>query len=418
MKKKLISALTQNMGYKIVAVFLAVILWLVVVNIDDPTIPDTIANIPITVTHEETITEQGKVYTIIGSATAYVKVEGPRSFVDNLTVNDFVAIADFSTLSIANAVTVKVDWSDSGKSKSRWVDIVESTTTIGVELEDIQSKSVPVQVNYIGEPAEGYVVNSTVLSVDEIQVTAPQSILRRVYSVVINVDVTGMEKDFSVSAQPKIFNYSGEEILQTENTYLNYIEVKADVEIFKSQEVEIKVNSSGNPAPGYEVSVLNKSLNSIIIKGREEDVDQIQEIELPSGVINIEGATENQVFEFEILDFLPEGIYLLEDQPQTVTITAVITKQGEKVYQIPSNLITIKNLEMGYTATIDIATIDVALEGTADGFDILTLKPFLDFGEAQPGRSNIVLKFETPLPTGVSQTSEILIPVTLEVVQP
>jgi YbbR domain-containing protein len=113
MGKKLINRLTHNLIYKIVAVFLAIILWLVVVNIDDPIINDTVKNIPITVINEETISDQGKIYTITGETTAYVKVQGSRSYVDDLKTSDFVAVADFSSLlSIANAVSVSVDWEE------------------------------------------------------------------------------------------------------------------------------------------------------------------------------------------------------------------------------------------------------------------------------------------------------------------
>lgn len=40
-------------------------LWLIVVNIDDPVMTKTFTNIPVTVEHSEILTEQNKTYQIV-----------------------------------------------------------------------------------------------------------------------------------------------------------------------------------------------------------------------------------------------------------------------------------------------------------------------------------------------------------------
>lgn len=47
--------ITKNLTLKILAFLIAVFLWLIVVNIDDPVDDKTFSNIPVQVTHEEVI---------------------------------------------------------------------------------------------------------------------------------------------------------------------------------------------------------------------------------------------------------------------------------------------------------------------------------------------------------------------------
>ena len=52
--------ITKNLTLKILAFLIAVFLWLIVVNIDDPVDDKTFSNIPVQVTHEELITDNNK----------------------------------------------------------------------------------------------------------------------------------------------------------------------------------------------------------------------------------------------------------------------------------------------------------------------------------------------------------------------
>ena len=51
--------LTKNWGLKVISILFAIALWLVVVNVNDPTIKVTFANIPVTIENVDVITNQG-----------------------------------------------------------------------------------------------------------------------------------------------------------------------------------------------------------------------------------------------------------------------------------------------------------------------------------------------------------------------
>ena len=54
----MIKKLKNNFSLKLLAFLFAFMLWLIVVNIDDPVMTKTFTNIPVTVEHSEILTEQ------------------------------------------------------------------------------------------------------------------------------------------------------------------------------------------------------------------------------------------------------------------------------------------------------------------------------------------------------------------------
>ena len=65
-------SLTNNIGLKLLAFVIAFLLWLFVVNTDDPIIDQVYKNITVTVEHEEVITqaETKKTYQIVDNTQA------------------------------------------------------------------------------------------------------------------------------------------------------------------------------------------------------------------------------------------------------------------------------------------------------------------------------------------------------------
>lgn len=81
MKKKL----TANLGLKILAVLISVVIWFIVVNINDPVDKTVFRNVPVEILNADVITNEGKVYEVLdGSDTIDVTVLAKRSILDAL----------------------------------------------------------------------------------------------------------------------------------------------------------------------------------------------------------------------------------------------------------------------------------------------------------------------------------------------
>ena len=91
MKQKL----TNNLGLKLVSVVLAVVVWLIVVSIDDPVITRTYNGIEVELLNTEAITSQGKVYEVLdGSNVVSVTVSAKRSVLEKISRDYIKASAD------------------------------------------------------------------------------------------------------------------------------------------------------------------------------------------------------------------------------------------------------------------------------------------------------------------------------------
>ena len=83
--------LTNNLGLKAISILVAMVLWLIVVNIDDPDKTRTFTNIEVQVLNEDAIEDSGKVYNILDNSNMVtVDVTGPRSYLKDLTASDIV----------------------------------------------------------------------------------------------------------------------------------------------------------------------------------------------------------------------------------------------------------------------------------------------------------------------------------------
>ena len=98
MAKKILKTLTNNLGFKLLAVFFASVLWLVVYNIDDPTKTKTFTT-NVTVENASAVTEMNKCYEVLnGTNTVSCSVTGKRSVLDKLEDTDFTAVADMNRM--------------------------------------------------------------------------------------------------------------------------------------------------------------------------------------------------------------------------------------------------------------------------------------------------------------------------------
>ena len=86
--------ITNNFGLKLLAALFAVILWLVVVNIDDPKISQRFST-SVVIENTEYLTSQGKYFEIMDDTNTVVfTVTAKRSYIEKLSNTDFKAVAN------------------------------------------------------------------------------------------------------------------------------------------------------------------------------------------------------------------------------------------------------------------------------------------------------------------------------------
>ena len=148
MKKRMESDLLL----KIISVVFAFLLWMFVINTDNPVIKKTFSDVPVDMLNEQVLDDLNQTYKIESGDTVSFTVKGKKDVVDRLTKSDFRATADVSSMSDVHAIQIEVE---ALRYKSQ-LDIDTGGATVKVVLEDVKSDQIPVNVVVKGTPASGY----------------------------------------------------------------------------------------------------------------------------------------------------------------------------------------------------------------------------------------------------------------------
>ena len=359
--------LTNNISLKILSVFLAIMLWLVVINVSDPEKTSTINNIPITIINEDSVTGQEMVYEVISGSKASVQVTGPRTIIDSLDTKSFKATADLSKLSKTGAVEVEVELvTPSYRSK---VDI-DVKTTMKVSVEDLLHKEFVAEVYDKGSLAEGYVIFGRKMEESVVEVIAPQSVMATIAKVCVAVDVTGAKDDFTVNAKFQAYDNRGKIInAERNNITFSLEETKVDVTVYPIKQIPFVYTIDKEKYPEAIITATNISRQNIMVVGRAENLSKIDKIVLDTSSLNITPEVSTYELSYTLKELLPEGVMVYgEDKSVSIKIEtdSIITKE----FSVPVNDIAIKSLGDGLSAAHETTgTLTYTLKGRKSVLD-------------------------------------------------
>ena len=334
----------ENIGLKIAALIFAVVLWLIVVNVDDPVKTVTYRNIPVTIENTEVVTNRGKTYKVVDDTqTVNVVVSAKRSSISKITAEKIVAVADMSEMQLESLVPITVSIPGfTGEYKA------ESTPgNLKVKIEERTKKVFPVTVFMTGTPRDGYVVsNDSVTPVPEkIEIKGSESLVSSIESVVARVDVSGIFKDEVLPAELSFYDANGSLINRSQLTdNLGEEGLFVDVKVLKVKSVGIRVDLSEVKEDEQVVQKVTCEPSSVQVCGLEEDLESFNEIVIDSDSINHSGEEGKLETTIDISSYLPEGITLVDSKANNVVITVVIEKEGTRTVEFQVESLKIENL--------------------------------------------------------------------------
>ncbi|MCR5421416.1 MAG: hypothetical protein K6E98_10430 [Lachnospiraceae bacterium] len=347
MRKKL----TNNLGLKLISVGIAIILWIIVVSIDDPVISRTFSGIEVEVLNADAITAQGKTYEILeGSNVISVTVSAKRSILEKISRDYIKATADLKEMTILNSAAINVK-------TSRYSDMISSITpltkNLKVAVEDLEKKQLSINVETVGNPAKGYVVGSNSPSVNITTVTGPVSKISKISRAVATVDVSGRSANIRTSSEVVLYDGNGD-VVNNSSFTVSVREIVVDVDILETREVPIRASVSGTAAAGFSYTGLVSVVpETVTIAGSGKGFNSLEAIDIPAEDISIEGASEDLSYTFNISDYLPSGIRMVDDTGDgTVVVTAYVGKLENAYVDIPTANILIDNIPEGFMASV------------------------------------------------------------------
>lgn len=404
----------NNLGLKLVSVFFALILWLVVVNVDNPTVTRTVVSIPVTPLNEQLITDEGNVYRIVSGATETIQIKGPRNIVDRLTASDFSAVADFSKMSVVNAIPITVSAKETRINNSL-ESISQRNYSMVIEIEKVESKNIDVEVQTTGKPANGYVVNSAAAKKTSVKVSAPISQLEKIAKAVLVVDVSDADSLIKKKEKVHLYDETNTEITALSEVTLEVQKIQAIVQIDMTKKVDIQLGTSGTPAEGYSYEGIEYSPKSVTICGQEEVISSLEQIVIPNEVINIDGWNESKQVTIDITNYLPKGVGIYREKDRQITVELMIEAYATKDIVLDVSQIQVLNVPEGYEASVNLPDgMKISLQGTQENIKDLeadSLSARVDVSGCKKGKNTVMLVIDTP--TNVTVTSSLELEVRL-----
>ena len=401
MKNNLLKTLSNNLGFKILAVVFAFTLWLTVYNIEDPTKSKTLT-INVTIANKEYVDSLGKYYEVKdGTNKISFTVTAARSVLDKLDESDFTATANMEYLTISDDEregTVPIEvicTSNVNENAVRWS---TPTRTLKVTLEDLMKKQFVVTASAIGNVAEGYALgNVSVTAPNVLRISGPKSIVEEISNVIATVDVSGMSDTWTTyRATPILYDENGKEIDTTRLTFSDET-VNVSAEILNMKDVPIVVKTTGTPAGGYEVTSVSCNPTMVKLKGSKALLNTISEITIPEGVISVRGAESSIKTTIDVSEYIPQGAVLADAEKASVEVSIGIGKLKEKTFDLKTKNITVTGLPNGGSIKFALESVAVTISGLESDINALTntnLKGAIDVTGLEVGTHQVPLMLD------------------------
>lgn len=413
--KKMAKGLVNNIGLKVVAILFASLLWLIVVNIEDPVEFAVYRNIPVVVQNEEIVSNQGKIYQIVGDTeTVNVTVQAKRSILNKITGANIVASADLSQMQLNRLVPIAVSIQGfEGKYRSA----TANPQNMQVKIEDIMRNTFPLTVNVTGTPRDGFVVGEITTNPKTITIGGPESVVSYIEKVVARVDVSGMSTTGELMAELDMYDKNGNVVNQSSLTNnLGDQGITVKVQILDTKNIRLNFSTFGEAAEGYTFTRLSSEPQTILVGGTAEKLSKLNELIIPPDLIDITDATHKFEMTVDILPYLPEGIFLVDENANNVVVTVSIEQEGTRTIEFPVDAIHILNLSDRLRLTYDLNTdIEIQFSGTQEALADLDIRNavYIDLkNHTYPGNFEVPVYVEVPASVKVIRTP--IIKITLE----
>ncbi len=416
--RKAIKGWRNNLLLKIISVVIAIVIWYVVVDANDPVIESSFS-VRVSVTNDSYIANGKQSYRIDDNyKTVAVYLKGNRSKLKNITADDITVTADLTQIVDfeRDPVMVPLQASCPGFNVT---DITLSRTTIPIVIENIASKEFPVTVSTgDSKPGSDYEVGVLKPDPEQVIISGPESIVNDIESVVAQIDVTGITRDAEKEASLVLYDKNGDEISQ---------EVIADdlkfdggvpnitvfVDLWKKQSgVEFEVNYSGEPMDGYHVTAVSTTPDSVTVVGTDEALKELREngnvLSIPAELISVEGASTDITQEIEIAEFLPDDMRLGESIADTMTVYLNVLSDESREFTLDVDSIELQNMAPGLAVSYDQTEVMVRVSGmysTVEAMTVDDIKASMDLSGL--GIGDYTLPVQLILPDGVMKLGEI-----------
>lgn len=360
--------LTRNWLLKLGSFLFAVVIWLVVTNINDPVGTLRVSNVKVDIQNGDLITNSGQVYEVLDNTDliSTVVISAKGSIIDSLDPKNVVAVADVNDLTSLNTIPIRLS---TDKYNDKLESIRGNIDSVKLNIEEKTFKTLQIRTDTTGTVKDGYILGDSTLEQNLIEISGPESIISQVRRAAVTVNVSGFTNSIGTDSEIRLYD-EDDRIVSSESINKSISKVRVTVEILETKTVPINWNISGTPARGYQVAgELDATRNNVLIAGKSKTIANIDSIDIPETELDITGATENVEKLVDLKNFLPDGVIFAEENFRgMLRVNIPIEQNVERVVTLYTNRIQILNMPEGFEGEIteDENSYQITLVGLAD----------------------------------------------------
>ena len=357
MKQKRTSLLATDLGLRIVALIIAVIIWLFLSITEYPTILKTITNVPVVFSMDGTAAaEKGLQALGYKDITVDVEIKGMNYEIGSYSANDLVAEVDLGN--VTKEGTYQLDITVRSTHSSDTVSVVSvSPDSVPVNFVHIGTDVFEVSASAPNVSAEqGMTLRSPVVSPSKVTIEGAESELskiKRVEAVVENSSVLS-EAASMTTEKVAFYDEAGNRLDGSKYTLVDQKSFEVSFDVYKKKTVNLTVAFKDVPA-GFNTATIPYTLSESTINVITPKLDDVSEQTVSLGTVSLADIDEGKTFSFDVNQKLQSG-EINQSGIDSVTMEFDFRSKDyvKKEFTIPSSSIKIVNLPAG--KNIDIET--------------------------------------------------------------
>lgn len=342
--------------WRVVAVLIAVVLWIYVVNVVDPTGELSVRNVhPTFIGAEELLNAHNLIVANEDDITVDVKLTGSRRELSAVNTSDVRVEVDISQIKQEGdySLSYKVILPNGNVSVIKRI-----PDELSIKVDKIVTKTVPIKVELKGNIADGYMAGDITTVPSTLSVIGKAEEMARISHAQITIGKKDLNTTISEQMEYVFCDVNGKVLeLQSVSTESSTVEVSYPVLKMKKLPLSVEISEGGGAlAKNVDYKITPAE---ITIAGDEKTVDSLSELTI--SVLDLAKLSGDTTFPVKVT--LPENVKNISGVSEA---ELSVTFSGLSRKSINTTAIEIVNIPRGYTIEPITQSLPVMLRGTEE----------------------------------------------------
>lgn len=348
---------------KALAVLIAVVLWLYVVNVVNTDMDMSFRNLSPTFTgSEELLSTHNLAVSDLDEIEVDVVISGTRRDLIGLGKEDIQVTVDISKITEPGEYrlpyTVKLNF-DGGKVTRK------SPNELTVKLDRVTTATVPVRIKLAGEVEKGYMTDEMIATPSSLTVVGLEDAVSKISYAQVKIAKKSINASIDESVAYEFYD-DKDNLIDDKNIRADYSSIRVSIPVLKLIELPLAIDFV--EGGGALLKNVNYELKPESIQVAVESTKVIDQQPVKIGVVDLSKLSDSGEVSFQIT--LPEGYKNVSGE---TSVVADVEISGLEKRRVTTNAIEIINIPSGYVIEPITNQLAVTLRGTQSAMKKVTV---------------------------------------------